>query len=42
MSDLGLPEKEVKVIMRNNLHADHKNLACNGDRETYNPAVVGG
>ena len=42
MSDLGLPEKEVKVIMRNNLQADHNDLARDGDRVTYIPAVAGG
>ncbi len=39
---LGLPGEEVKVIMRNNLQAELEDLACDGDRITYIPAVAGG
>jgi molybdopterin synthase sulfur carrier subunit len=42
MNDLGLPEKEVKIIMRNNLQADRDDLAYDGDRVTYIPAIAGG
>ena len=42
MINLGLPTNEVKVIMRNNLQAGHDDLACDGDRVTYIPAVAGG
>ena len=39
---IGLPAKEVKVIMVNHLQADPKDLAKDGDRITYIPAVAGG
>ncbi|MFO7943753.1 MAG: MoaD/ThiS family protein [Anaerolineales bacterium] len=39
---LGLPTEEVKVIMRNNRQADEEDLAQEGDRITYIPAVAGG
>lgn len=39
---LGLPEEEVKVIMVNHLQAAPEDLAADGDRITYIPAVAGG
>lgn len=39
---LGLPEDEVKVIMRNFRQAKPEDLAQDGDRITYIPAVAGG
>lgn len=39
---LNLPADEVKVIMRNNRQAELDELAQNGDRITYIPAVAGG
>ena len=39
---LELPTNEVKVIMRNNLQAEPDDLAEDGDRITYIPAVAGG
>lgn len=39
---LDLPADEVKVIMRNNLHAEPNDEAKDGDRITYIPAVAGG
>jgi len=39
---LGLPPSEVKVIMRNNRQAGEKDVAQDGDRITYIPAVAGG
>jgi sulfur-carrier protein len=39
---VGLPAKEVKVIMVNHLQADPENPAHDGDRITYIPAVAGG
>jgi len=39
---LGLPAEEVKVIMVNHLQADPEDLAADGDRITYIPAVAGG
>lgn len=39
---LGLPAREVKVIMCNHLQADPEDLAADGDRITYIPAVAGG
>jgi molybdopterin synthase sulfur carrier subunit len=39
---LGLPEEEVKVVMRNNLQADFQDAVANGDRIAYIPAVAGG
>jgi molybdopterin converting factor small subunit len=39
---LELPEEEVKVIMVNHLQAEPEDLAADGDRITYIPAVAGG
>jgi len=39
---LGLPAEEVKVIMVNHRQAFPQNLAEDGDRITYIPAVAGG
>lgn len=39
---LGLPEKEVKIIMRNYLHAGPDEVIHDKDRITYIPAVAGG
>jgi molybdopterin synthase sulfur carrier subunit len=39
---LGLPADEVKVIMVNHLQAFPEDLAADGDRITYIPAVAGG
>ena len=39
---LELPTNEVKVILRNNLQAEPDDLAEDGDRITYIPAVAGG
>jgi molybdopterin synthase sulfur carrier subunit len=39
---LGLPEKEVKLIMVNHLLAAPEDLAGDGDRITYIPAIAGG
>ena len=39
---LELPDREVKVIMCNNLHANPEDLVNDGDRITYIPAVAGG
>ncbi|MFO8037084.1 MAG: MoaD/ThiS family protein [Anaerolineales bacterium] len=39
---LGLPEDEVKVIMCNFRQAKPEDLAQDGDRITYIPAVAGG
>ena len=41
-ASLNLPADEVKVIMRNNRQAEPEELAQNGDRITYIPAVAGG
>lgn len=41
-ASLNLPADEVKVIMRNNRQAEPDELAQNGDRITYIPAVAGG
>lgn len=40
--DLGLPEGEVKVIMRNNLQAEPGDVIEANDRIAYIPAVAGG
>lgn len=40
--NLGLPAEEVKVIMVNHLQAAPEDLAVDGDRITYIPAVAGG
>ena len=39
---LELPDREVKVIMCNNLQANPEDLVNDGDRITYIPAVAGG
>lgn len=39
---LALPEAEVKVVMRNNIHVDFDGVAEDGDRIAYIPAVAGG
>lgn len=39
---LGLPAEEVKVIMVNHLQAAPGDLANDGDRITFIPAVAGG
>ena len=39
---LGLPAEEVKVIMVNHRQAFAEDLAEDGDRITYIPAVAGG
>jgi len=39
---MGLPKEEVKIIMRNHLHAEFDDLIHDGDRITYIPAVAGG
>ena len=39
---LGLPDSEVKIIMRNNLHVEASAVAEDNDRITYIPAVAGG
>jgi molybdopterin converting factor small subunit len=39
---LHLPEEEVKVIMRNNIQANPKDIAEDGDRIAFIPAVAGG
>jgi len=39
---LGLPAEEVKVIIVNHLQAEPEDLAADGDRITYIPAVAGG
>lgn len=39
---LGLPKGEVKVIMRNHRQAKPEDVAQDGDRITYIPAVAGG
>ncbi|MBS1249300.1 MAG: hypothetical protein MAG431_00876 [Chloroflexi bacterium] len=39
---LNLPEEEVKVIVRNNLQAEAGDVAQDGDRIAYIPAVAGG
>lgn len=39
---LGLPENEVKVVMRNGLQADLGDAVQDGDRIAYIPAVAGG
>jgi molybdopterin converting factor small subunit len=39
---LHLPEEEVKVIMRNNVQANPDDVAEDGDRIAFIPAVAGG
>jgi molybdopterin converting factor small subunit len=39
---LGLPEEQVKVVMRNNLQAFPEEQIAEGDRIAYIPAVAGG
>ncbi len=41
-SMLNLPEEEVKVIMRNNVQANPEDIAEDGDRIAFIPAVAGG
>jgi len=41
-SMLNLPEEEVKVIMRNSLQANPDDVAKDGDRIAFIPAVAGG
>jgi molybdopterin converting factor small subunit len=39
---LGLPPEEVKLVMRNHLQADLNEVAQDGDRVVFLPAVAGG
>jgi molybdopterin converting factor small subunit len=39
---LGLPPAEVKLVMRNHIHADFADQIAEGDRVTFIPAVAGG
>jgi molybdopterin converting factor small subunit len=39
---LGLPPAEVKLAMRNHIHAGFDELVADGDRVTFIPAVAGG
>ncbi|MFN2233845.1 MAG: MoaD/ThiS family protein [Anaerolineales bacterium] len=39
---LGLPQEQVKVIMRNHLQAFPEDEIVDGDRITYIPAIAGG
>lgn len=39
---LALPEAEVKVVMRNNIHVGFDQIAEDGDRIAFIPAVAGG
>jgi sulfur-carrier protein len=39
---LGLPAAEVKVVMRNHRQADLDEVAVDGDRIVFFPAVAGG
>lgn len=39
---LALPAAEVKIVMRNNIHVDFDDVAEDGDRIAYIPAVAGG
>jgi molybdopterin synthase sulfur carrier subunit len=39
---LGLPDKEVKVVMRNGLQAELSDTVLDGDRIAFIPAVAGG
>ena len=39
---LNLPKDEVKIVMRNNRHAELVDLANDGDRIAFIPAVAGG
>jgi molybdopterin converting factor small subunit len=39
---LGLPANEVKIVMRNSLQADMKDVINDGDRVAFIPAVAGG
>ena len=39
---LKLPAEEVKIVMRNNRHAEMYDLAHDGDRIAFIPAVAGG
>ncbi len=42
ISQLNLPPKEVKIIMRNSLQADPGDEVADGDRVGFFPAVAGG
>lgn len=39
---LGLPEEEVKICMRNGLHAEEDETIQDGDRIAFFPPVAGG
>jgi len=39
---LGLPDKEVKIVMRNGRQAELSDPVQDGDRIAYIPAVAGG
>jgi molybdopterin converting factor small subunit len=39
---LKLPQDEVKIVMRNNRHAEIFDVANDGDRIAFIPAVAGG
>ncbi len=39
---LGLPDNEVKIVMRNGLQAELSDTVQDGDRIAYIPAVAGG
>jgi molybdopterin converting factor small subunit len=39
---IGLPPAEVRVVMRNNVQADLDDIAQEGDRIAFLPAVAGG
>ncbi len=41
-NDLGLPENEVRIVMRNGLQAELSDTVQDGDRIAYIPAVAGG
>lgn len=40
--NLGLPENEVRIVMRNGLQAELSDTVQDGDRIAYIPAVAGG
>lgn len=39
---LGLPQNEVRVVMRNHVQADLDDEALDGDRIAFVPAIAGG
>lgn len=39
---IGLPLREIKIVMRNGRHADLEEAVLDGDRVGYFPAVGGG